>query len=415
MAIRGVQMQEILTVTPQTRAAALAGLPAMVRTAFKLAEQIRCGTLEVSLPDGRRLAFKGAADGPTAHLVINDYRFAWRLLQGGDIGIAEAYLRGEWETPDLTRFLYLFCVNQDMLQSVLAHPMVRWLQAFRHWLNRNTKRQARKNIHAHYDLGNEFYAAWLDPTMTYSSALFDQGSNDLSAAQLRKYQSLTEQIDLKPDHKVLEIGCGWGGFAEYAAKNVGANVVGLTISREQFDYARRRIFDAGLAEKVDIRLQDYRDERGSYDRIASIEMLEAVGEQFWPDYFRQLRDRLVPGGFAGIQTITIQDRLFANYRREIDFIRRYVFPGGMLPTPSTLKALGQGFGLPLADEKVFGHDYALTLATWRERFRAAWPGLVPFGFDERFRRLWEYYLSYCEAGFLSGNIDVRQMVFTKSS
>lgn len=408
-------MQEIVTVTAQTRAEALAGLPATVRTAFRLAERIRCGTLEVSLPDGRRLAFKGATEGPTAQLVINDYRFAWRLLQGGDIGIAEAYLRGEWETPNLTQFLYLFCVNQDMLQSVLAHPAVRWTQAFRHWLNRNTRRQARKNIHAHYDLGNDFYAAWLDPTMTYSSALFDQGGNDLSAAQLRKYQSLAQQIQLKPDHKVLEIGCGWGGFAEYAAKAVGANVVGLTISREQFDYAKRRIFHAGLADKVEIRLQDYRDERGSYDRIASIEMLEAVGEQFWPDYFRQLRDRLVSGGLAGIQTITIQDRLFANYRREIDFIRRYVFPGGMLPTPSTLKALGQGFGLPLADEKVFGHDYALTLATWRERFRAAWPGLVPFGFDERFRRLWEYYLSYCEAGFLSGNIDVRQMVFTKSS
>jgi cyclopropane-fatty-acyl-phospholipid synthase len=408
-------MQKIVTVTAQTRAAALAGLPAAVRTAFKLAEHIRCGTLDVSLPDGRRLAFKGPVEGPTAQMVVHDYRFAWRLLHGGDIGIAESYLRGEWETPDLTRFLYLFCVNQDMLQSVLAHPMVRWLQTFRHWLNRNTRRQARKNIHAHYDLGNDFYAAWLDPTMTYSSALFDQGSNDLSAAQLRKYQSLVQQIDLKPTHRVLEIGCGWGGFAEYAAKTVGANVVGLTISREQFDYAKRRMFEAGLAEKVEIKLQDYRDERGCYDRIASIEMLEAVGEQFWPDYFRQLRDRLTPGGLAGIQTITIQDRLFQHYRREMDFIRRYVFPGGMLPTPSTLKELGQGFGLPLANEKVFGHDYARTLATWRERFRAAWPTLTPFGFDERFRRLWEYYLSYCEAGFLSGNIDVRQMVFAKSS
>jgi cyclopropane-fatty-acyl-phospholipid synthase len=302
-----------------------------------------------------------------------------------------------------------------MLQSVLAHPLVRWVQAFRHWLNRNTKRQARKNIHAHYDLGNTFYKAWLDPSMTYSSALFDKGSQDLSAAQMRKYESLAHQIDLKTGHTVLEIGCGWGGFAEYAAKTVGANVVGLTISREQFDYASRRMFEAGLSEKVDIRLQDYRDERGLYDRIASIEMLEAVGEQYWPDYFRQLRDRLVPGGLAGIQTITIQDDLFPQYRREIDFIRRYVFPGGMLPTPSKLKALGQSVGLPLADEKVFGEDYARTRADWRERFHAAWPTLTPFGFDERFRRLWEYYLSYCEAGFLSGNIDVRQMAFTKSA
>ena len=213
---------------------------------------------------------------------------------------------------------------------------------------------------------------------------------------------------------MLEIGCGWGGFAEYAAKIYGAHVVGLTISREQHDFARRRVFEAGLADKVEIRLQDYRDERGHYDRIASIEMLEAVGEQFWPAYFRQLRDRLKAGGMAGIQTITIQDRFFANYRREIDFIRRYVFPGGMLPTPSMLRSLGQGFGVPLAAEKVFGEDYARTLAAWRERFRAAWPKLVPLGFDERFRRLWEYYLAYCEAGFLSGNIDVRQMVFTKT-
>ncbi len=408
-------MQEFITVTPQTRAAALSGLPHAARTAFRLAEQIRCGALEVSLPDGRRIAFRGQEAGPTARLAIKDYRFAWRLLRGGDIGIAESYLRGEWDTPDLTQFLYLFCVNQDMMQAVMAHPVVRWLQSLRHWLNRNTKRQARKNIHAHYDLGNDFYAAWLDPTMTYSSALFDQGSNDLSAAQLRKYQSLAQQIELRPDHTLLEIGCGWGGFAEYAAKTVGARVVGLTISREQFDYAQRRMFEAGLAEKVDIRMQDYRDERGHYDRIASIEMLEAVGEQFWPDYFQQLRDRLVPGGYAGIQTITIQDQLFANYRREIDFIRRYVFPGGMLPTPSKLRILGQNVGLPLAGEKVFGADYARTLATWRERFRAAWPTLAPSGFDERFRRLWEYYLSYCEAGFLSGNIDVRQMVFTKGS
>jgi cyclopropane-fatty-acyl-phospholipid synthase len=408
-------MQDIVTVTPQTRAAALAGLPRAARTAFGLAERIRCGTLQVTLPDGRRLAFRGPVEGPQAEIVIRNYRFAWRLLRGGDIGVAESYLRGEWETPDLTKFLYLFCVNQEMLQSVLAHPLVRWMQVFRHWLNRNTRRQARKNIHAHYDLGNDFYAAWLDPTMTYSSALFGQDGGDLSAAQLRKYQSLAQQIALAPNHTVLEIGCGWGGFAEYAAKTVGANVVGLTISREQFDYAKRRIFEAGLAGKVDIRLQDYRDERGRYDRIASIEMLEAVGEQFWPDYFRQLRDRLVPGGMAGIQTITIQDRLFDNYRREIDFIRRYVFPGGMLPTPSTLHDLGRNFGLPLAGEKVFGEDYARTLASWRERFHAAWPNLVPFGFDERFRRLWHYYLSYCEAGFLSGNIDVRQMIFTKSS
>ena len=212
---------------------------------------------------------------------------------------------------------------------------------------------------------------------------------------------------------MLEIGCGWGGFAEYAARR-GAKVVGLTISKEQRDFAQQRIHLAGLAEKVDIRLQDYRDERGHYDRIASIEMIEAVGEQFWPKYFSQLRDRLLPGGLAGIQTITIQDKLFHTYRREVDFIQRYVFPGGMLPSPQVLKSLGDTFGVPVIREHIFGQDYAKTLATWRNNFREAWPNLTPLGFDDRFRRLWEYYLSYCEAGFLSGNIDVRQVVFAKS-
>ena len=406
-------MTAAIVVSPQTRNIALAGLPTAARMAFTLAERILCGRLEVTLPDGRQLIFQGEQPGPTAQMQVKDYRFAWRTVRSGDIGVAEAYLRGEWDTPDLTQFLYLFCVNRDMMESVLGNKFVRWLQVLRHWLNRNTRRQARRNIHAHYDLGNAFYSAWLDPTMTYSSAMFDAGSNDLASAQLRKYQSLAQQIELKRGERVLEIGCGWGGFAEFAAKNYDASVVGLTISREQHDYAKKRMFDAGLADKVEIRMQDYRDERGRYDRIASIEMLEAVGERYWPAYFAQLRDRLLPGGAAGIQTITIQERFFDNYKREIDFIRRYVFPGGMLPTPSTLKSLGEKFGVPLKAEKIFGEDYARTLSEWRGRFRDAWPQLTPLGFDERFRRLWEYYLAYCEAGFRSRNIDVRQMVFAR--
>jgi cyclopropane-fatty-acyl-phospholipid synthase len=249
--------------------------------------------------------------------------------------------------------------------------------------------------------------------MTYSSALFEEHTTDLTSAQTNKYRRLAEAIDLKPGQKLLEIGCGWGGFAEFAAKQ-GAKVVGLTISQEQRDFAERRIHEAGLSEKVEIRLQDYRDERGGYDRIASIEMIEAVGEQFWPNYFSQLRDRLLPGGLAGIQAITIQDRLFPSYRRDVDFIQRYVFPGGMLPSPQVLKQLGEAFGVPVIRERIFGQDYAKTLAIWRSNFREAWPHLMPSGFDDRFRRLWEYYLSYCEAGFLSGNIDVRQVVFAKS-
>jgi cyclopropane-fatty-acyl-phospholipid synthase len=296
---------------------------------------------------------------------------------------------------------------------LIGKPMVRAVQIVRHWLNRNTRRQARHNIHKHYDIGNAFYSSWLDSSMTYSSALFEDHTADLTAAQNNKYRRLAEAIELRPGQKLLEIGCGWGGFAEYAAK-VGAKVVGLTISKEQRDFAQARMQAAGLNERVEIRLQDYRDERDHYDRIASIEMIEAVGEEFWPRYFSQLRDRLLPGGLAGIQAITIQDGLFQDYRRDVDFIQRYVFPGGMLPSPQILKALGERFGVPVIRERIFGQDYAKTLATWRNNFRAAWPNLIPLGFDERFRRLWEYYLAYCEAGFLSGNIDVRQVVFAKT-
>jgi len=407
-------MSDLICLTPENIDKELSDLPRVVRLALGFGAKLRRGTLDVTLPDGRKVRLGGIEPGPAAAMTLTNYGFASRLLNGGDIGIAEAYLRGEWDTPDLTQFLYLFCVNHDLIQTMLSdNPLMRVVQLVQHWFHRNTKRQARRNIYAHYDIGNAFYSAWLDPSMTYSSALFEDDTPDLTAAQNNKYRRLAEAIDLQPGQKVLEIGCGWGGFAEYAAKNHGANVVGLTISAEQRDFARKRIQDAGLSDKVEIRFQDYRDERGQYDRIASIEMIEAVGEQFWPQYFSQLRDRLLPGGLVGIQAITIQDQFFQTYRREVDFIQRYVFPGGMLPSPEVLKSLGERFGVPVIRERIFGQDYAKTLATWRNNFRAAWPNLIPLGFDDRFRRLWEYYLAYCEAGFLSGNIDVRQVVFAK--
>jgi cyclopropane-fatty-acyl-phospholipid synthase len=300
-----------------------------------------------------------------------------------------------------------------MARMMEGKPLLRVMQMMRHWLRPNTRAGSRRNIHAHYDLGNRFYGAWLDHTMTYSSAIFDE-AKDLAGAQIAKYRALARQIRLTPDCRVLEIGCGWGGFAELAAKEFGCSITGLTISREQYDFARKRIFDAGLAEKVEIKMQDYRDERGLFDRIASIEMFEAVGEAYWPKFFQQLRDRLTAGGLAGLQVITIHEGLFAQYRRELDFIRRYIFPGGMLPTAAIMRDLGNRHELPFAAERVFGLHYAATLAAWRERFRAAWPSLAPLGFDERFRRMWEYYLSYCEAGFRAGTIDVRQMVFARS-
>jgi cyclopropane-fatty-acyl-phospholipid synthase len=407
-------MPEIISVSPDNVDALLADLPRMARLALGFGSRLRRGTLDVTLPDGRVIRLGGFEPGPAAVMQLHSYGFASRLINRGDIGIAEAYLNGDWDTPDLTQFLYLFCVNHDLIQAMLGDkPLMRFLQSVQHWFNRNTRRQARRNILAHYDIGNAFYSAWLDSSMTYSSALYEDDTPDLTAAQNNKYRRLAEAINLQPGQKLLEIGCGWGGFAEYVAKTFGAKVVGLTISKEQSDFAQKRIKDAGLSDKVEIKLQDYRDERDRYDRIASIEMIEAVGEAFWPKYFSQLRDRLLPGGFAGIQAITIQDSIFQSYRREVDFIQRYIFPGGMLPSPQVLRTLGDRFGVPVIRERIFGQDYAKTLGIWRNNFLAAWPNLKPLGFDDRFRRLWEYYLSYCEAGFLSGNIDVRQVVFAR--
>ncbi|HEX2555564.1 MAG TPA: cyclopropane-fatty-acyl-phospholipid synthase family protein [Microvirga sp.] len=404
-----------LPLTPANVEDVARGLPFAARKALALAAGLAWGSLTMTLPDGRVLLVRGQAPGLAAAMRVHDWSFAARLAKAGDLGLAEGYLRGEWDSPDLTAFIELFARNRRLSETLLPdRPLVRLWQLFRHLLNRNTKGGARRNIHAHYDLGNRFYEAWLDRTMTYSSALFAPGDNDLASAQTRKYRALAEALELKPSHHVLEIGCGWGGFAAFAAEEIGCRVTGLTISKEQYAYAQARIAKAGLSDRVEFKLQDYRDETGTYDRIASIEMFEAVGEAYWPAFFRQMRDRLKAGGRAGLQVITIREESFANYRREIDFIRRYIFPGGMLPSPTIMRDLGARFSVPPAGEHAFGPDYARTLSMWRDRFRAAWPALVPLGFDERFRRLWEYYLAYCEAGFRTGNIDVRQMIFAKA-
>jgi cyclopropane-fatty-acyl-phospholipid synthase len=358
--------------------------------------------------------FKGTQPGPDAELVIKDYGFANRLFAAGEIGFGEAYLAGDWESPALDTLIELMSVNRDVIDEVLPGRFwTRVMQIIGHALNRNTKRGSRANIRAHYDLGNAFYEAWLDRTMTYSSAVFAPGDNDLASAQTRKYRLIADRAGVKPGDSILEIGCGWGGFAEFAAQELDCKVTGLTISREQFDYASERMRRAGLDDRVTIALRDYRDEKGVFDRIVSIEMFEAVGEGFWPGFFRQMRERLKPGGTAALQVITIAERLWPAYRRDVDFIRRYIFPGGMLPTATIMRNLGEKYGLPMLEEWAFRHDYAATLAQWRERFLEAWPKLVPMGFDERFRRMWEYYLAYCEGGFRGGSIDVRQMVFAR--
>ena len=394
--------------------AELRGLPAFARRGFAVGLKLQKGSLTVTIPDGRSFRITAPEQGPTADFAIHDWRFARRLLQAGDIGVGEAYIAGEWSSPDPTAFLELFAANrQVMMDALTGNPIARALLSFRHFLNRNSRAGSKRNIAAHYDLGNSFYAAWLDPSMTYSSAYFGGGANNLEAAQRDKYREIAERTDIGPGDHVLEIGCGWGGFAEYAAREIGCRVTAVTISRAQHDYACRRISDAGLNDRVTVDLVDYRDLEGSYDRIVSIEMFEAVGERFWPGYFQMLRDRLRSGGRAGLQIITVEDEHFDAYRRALDFIQRYIFPGGMLPSPSRVGALAGEVGLMATHEAGFGGDYARTLAEWRDRFRSAWPRLAPSGFDDRFRRMWEFYLHYCEAGFRAGAIDVKHFVFAR--
>lgn len=400
---------------PAMHRASFAGIPWPARSVLKAASTLGFGQLTVKLPDGRMLVFQGERDGTTASITIKSYKFAWPIALNGSIGAAEAFLSGYWESDDIVAVLELFAENRNVFTSALnglSVPLL--LERAGHMLRRNSKSGSKKNIHYHYDLGNKFYKRWLDPTMTYSSARFQQPGEDLSAAQNNKYRSLAQSMELGPNHSVLEIGCGWGGFAEYAAGEVGCNVTALTISREQLDFARKRIFEKGLNEKVEVRYQDYRDVEEKFDRIASIEMFEAVGEQYWPAYFAKVRDALKPGGQAGLQIITIDDSSFEAYRRGVDFIQRYIFPGGMLPSPSALKMQVTQAGLAWKTNTEFGLDYAETLSRWRDRFLTAWPEISELGFDERFRRMWEYYLAYCEAGFRSGNVDVTQLTLSRS-
>jgi cyclopropane-fatty-acyl-phospholipid synthase len=389
--------------------------PAVFRAALRIAARNWLwGSITFTLPSGREIPIQGSQPGPAARVVVNDFRCMRRVMAAGDIGFAEGFMAGEWDTPDLTAVLESASLNFDRLSSlVTGNPLSRAVNYLAHMLRSNTRGGSRRNIHAHYDLGNAFYERWLDPTMTYSSAWFEREGQSLDAAQRNKYAELARGMGLQPGHHVLEIGCGWGGFAEFAAREVGAQVTGVTISREQYDFAKKRMFDNGLAEKADIRLIDYRDVKGQFDRIASIEMFEAVGERYWPAYFDKIRDALTPGGRAGLQIITIRDEFFDEYRRRADFIQKYVFPGGMLGSEKRLRQETDRAGLEWANIARFGQSYAETLRLWGERFEAAWAEVAPLGFDERFRKLWRFYLSYCEAGFRSGRTNVVQLTLAK--
>ncbi|MEM8789585.1 MAG: cyclopropane-fatty-acyl-phospholipid synthase family protein [Pseudomonadota bacterium] len=389
-------------------------LPRWFPTGFALLGRMQRGRLDVVLPDGRAFRADGAEPGGHGVLTVHNADLFTRLAREGDLGFAEAYMDGWWDSPDLQALMDVLMANNDEVgRAFPGQGLIRAYERLRFWMHRNTRTQAQKNISHHYDLGNRFYGQWLDETMTYSSALYQRQGESLAAAQTRKYASICDRIGVVEGQHVLEIGCGWGGFAEYAAKTRGAKITGLTISREQHDFAKRRMFEAGLAERVNIELRDYRDQDATFDGIASIEMFEAVGEKFWPVYFDAIRDRLKPGGQATLQIITIQDRLFDGYRKSVDFIQKYIFPGGMLPSPAALSDQIRTAGLDRLGSIEFGQSYAQTLQEWHGAFNARWPDLQPLGFDERFRRMWNFYLTSCAACFKSGITDVTQVTMRR--
>ncbi|PQO23739.1 SAM-dependent methyltransferase [Rhodobacteraceae bacterium WD3A24] len=391
-----------------------AGLPRYFAQAFRMARQMGRGRLDVVLPDGRRFRAEGAAPGPVAEIAVHDPDVFARLIRDGDLGFAEAYLEGGWSTPDLQGFMDLIHQGNDAIYDGFpGMGLVRAFERLRHWLRRNSRGQARRNIAHHYDLGNDFYALWLDETMTYSSALFETGQEPLDRAQRHKYGALIDRMGVRPGDHVLEIGCGWGGFAEYAASERGLRVTGVTISRAQFDHARARIRAAGLEDRVTLRLEDYRDVTGEYDAIASIEMFEAVGEDYWPTYFDALHARLKPGARAALQVITLVEHRREVYRRSVDFIQKYIFPGGMLPTPSDLRREAARAGLAVMGSTEFGESYSQTLRRWHETFNARWDDIAGLGFDDRFRRMWSFYLTSCAAAFHAGNCDITQITLAR--
>ena len=390
------------------------GLPRYFAQVFARAKAMTHGRIDVVLPDGRRFRVQGPQPGPAAEVHIHDPDVFARLIREGDLGFSEAYLEGGWSTPDLQAFMDLITAEHDAIYTAFpGQGLLRAWERLRHWLRSNSKRQARKNIAYHYDLGNDFYSLWLDDSMTYSSALFRTGQESLERAQEQKYAALVDSLKLEPGAHVLEIGCGWGGFAEYAAGQRGLRVTALTISQAQHDYAVDRIRRAGLSDRVTIKLQDYRDETGKYDAVASIEMFEAVGEKYWPAYFNAVRDRLAPGGRATIQVITVPDRIFPVYRENVDFIQKYIFPGGMLISPSVFRDQAGRAGLDWAQSFEFGPSYSQTLRRWHQVFTDRWAQVRALGYDDRFRRMWDFYLTSCAAAFRTGTCDVTQITLRR--
>ncbi len=394
-----------------------AGIPAATRLALEMLEGLQGGALAIELPDGQSLRVGHGA--LVAHWRVRDHAVFESALARGDIGLAEAWMDGLWETDHLAALLGLLASNRAVLGRAVYGRALR-LMAARLWhlLRANTRAGSRRNIEAHYDLGNDFYALWLDETMTYSAAVFESadgpGEGALAEAQRRKYRRILDRLNARPGQTILEIGCGWGGFAEVAATEYGCHVHGLTLSPSQLAFAQARALEGGFDDRARFELCDYRDATGQFDHIVSIEMIEAVGERFWPVYFGRIHELLKPGGRCVIQAITIDDTLFARYRRGTDFIQRYIFPGGMLPSPTAVARQAARAGLHACGDFAFGRDYARTLAQWHERFDACESQVRAQGFPERFLRMWRFYLAYCEAGFTTGDIDVHHYEFVRT-
>jgi len=389
--------------------------PLFFRVFSKIAENLKSGALVFTLPSGEKVGFGDPQSHHWGEISLKDYSAARRTILGGDIGFFESFANGEWDSPDLPAALYVIALNTSEIQPGLhGNKLLTWFDRLRHAYRKNSRAGSKKNISAHYDLGNDFYEKWLDRSMTYSSGLFDGHTNSLELAQENKYRALARKLELEHNQTVLEIGCGWGGFAEFLVKEFDVRVVGLTLSKEQLKYSRERIFKEGLADKIEFRLQDYRDVDGIFDKIASIEMLEAVGKEYWPTYFSKIHECLKPNGIVAFQAITIAEELFEDYASATDFIQRYVFPGGMLPSPNSLRDSVEASGLSWGTAENFGNDYAKTLSIWHAKFIDAWHEIELMGFDNHFNKLWRFYLSYCEAGFRAGTTDVFQVSAKKN-
>ena len=382
--------------------------------AEKFLSKIRCGELIVTFPSGSTKSFKGSNSDEIADLKLHNYKFISKIFKRKSIGFAESYMDGDFSTSDLTKLLLISYKNEKyFLHNLKSNIFFNIYSKFKHFLNENTKKQSKKNIEYHYDLGNSFYNKWLDQSMTYSSAYFDKDNQNLYDAQISKYDQIAKSLNLNENSKVLEIGCGWGGFSSYIAKNFKSKIDAITISKEQFEYASNKIQQEGLGEKVSIKYSDYRDVDNKYSNIASIEMFEAVGKKYWEKYFSIVKKSLGDSGKAVLQIITIDDQRAINYHRQPDFIQQYIFPGGMLPTKKNLEDINYKVGLEFKEIKSFGLSYAKTLNLWNQQFQNSWEELVQLGFNVRFKRMWEYYLSYCETGFLSKSTDVSHFLINK--